>query len=283
MIAYTRDQRAGQSRDHTREQSGLRTALAIISGDKPCSHYPEPQQEAGTCRSAAVCLPEQRRRVRISTVALNPQPQAIERASGCDGGENGTWASGYRKKNFDALRSELDTLREDFGSFVSTLKDNGSGRAELDGIRERIATLSNDLQTSGQQQLRKLEDQVEGAAVYESCPRIRDRAHHRSGVRSALMRPVGRPSDCRLSAGYLRDDRPRARSPPPPWGHLVFARPRLTFSPPLMKHSTHSEGTMTSPEKILQILCPAPTTQMQGTSRQTPERVAPGYAGRENT
>ena len=48
MIAYTRDQRAGQSRDHTREQSGLRTALAIISGDKPCSHYPEPQQEAGT-------------------------------------------------------------------------------------------------------------------------------------------------------------------------------------------------------------------------------------------
>ena len=26
------------------------------------------------------------------------------------------------------------------------------------------------------------------------------------------MRPVGRPSDCRLSAGYLRDDRPRAWS-----------------------------------------------------------------------
>jgi hypothetical protein len=48
------------------------------------------------------------------------------------------------KKSFDALRSELDSLREDFGSFVSTLKDNGSSRAELDGIRERIATLSND-------------------------------------------------------------------------------------------------------------------------------------------
>ena len=116
------------------------------------------------------------------------------------------------KKNFDALRSELDTLREDFGSFVSTLKDNGSGRAELDGIRERIATLSNDLQTSGQQQLRKLEDQVGERPYTSSCPRIRDRAHHRSGVRSALMRPVGRPSDCRLSAGYLRDDRPRAWS-----------------------------------------------------------------------
>ena len=58
-------------------------------------------------------------------------------------------------------------MREDFGSFVSTLKDNGSGRAELDGIRERIATLSNDLQTSGQQQLRKLEDQV-GERPYTS-------------------------------------------------------------------------------------------------------------------
>jgi ElaB/YqjD/DUF883 family membrane-anchored ribosome-binding protein len=71
------------------------------------------------------------------------------------------------KKNFDALRSELDSLREDFGSFVSTLKDNGSSRAELDGIRERIATLSNDLQTTGQQQLRKLEGQV-GERPYTS-------------------------------------------------------------------------------------------------------------------
>ena len=70
------------------------------------------------------------------------------------------------KKNFDALRSELDSLREDFSSFVSTLKDNGS-RAELDGMRERIATLSNDLQMTGQQQLRKLEDQV-GERPYTS-------------------------------------------------------------------------------------------------------------------
>jgi ElaB/YqjD/DUF883 family membrane-anchored ribosome-binding protein len=64
------------------------------------------------------------------------------------------------KRNFDALRSELDTLRDDFGNFVSTLKDNGSRRAELDGIRQRITTLSDDLQKSGQQQLRKFENQV---------------------------------------------------------------------------------------------------------------------------
>ena len=86
-------------------------------------------------------------------------------ASGCDGGGNGTWASSYPEKYFDALRSELDSLREDFGSFVSTLKDNGSSRAELEGYEERIATLSNDLQTTGQQQLRKLEGHVGEAAL----------------------------------------------------------------------------------------------------------------------
>jgi hypothetical protein len=41
-----------------------------------------------------------------------------------------------------------------------TLKDNGSSGAEVDAIRQRLATLSNDLQASGQQQLRKLETQV---------------------------------------------------------------------------------------------------------------------------
>jgi ElaB/YqjD/DUF883 family membrane-anchored ribosome-binding protein len=73
------------------------------------------------------------------------------------------------KEDFDALCSELDTLREDFGTFVSTLKDNASGRAgpELDAIRQRLATLSNDLQTTGKQQLRKVEDQV-GERPYTS-------------------------------------------------------------------------------------------------------------------
>jgi ElaB/YqjD/DUF883 family membrane-anchored ribosome-binding protein len=73
------------------------------------------------------------------------------------------------KENFDALCSELDTLREDFGTFVSTLKDNASGRAgpELDAIRQRLATLSNDLQTTGKQQLRKVEDQI-GERPYTS-------------------------------------------------------------------------------------------------------------------
>jgi ElaB/YqjD/DUF883 family membrane-anchored ribosome-binding protein len=73
------------------------------------------------------------------------------------------------KEDFDALRSDLHTLREDFGTLVNTLKNNASSRAEaeLEAVRQRIATLSNDLQTTGQQQLRKVEDQV-GERPYTS-------------------------------------------------------------------------------------------------------------------
>jgi ElaB/YqjD/DUF883 family membrane-anchored ribosome-binding protein len=67
------------------------------------------------------------------------------------------------KEDFQALRSDLDTLRKDFGTFVSTLKSNATNRteAELDAMRQRIATLAGDLQTSGQQQLRNVEGKIE--------------------------------------------------------------------------------------------------------------------------
>jgi ElaB/YqjD/DUF883 family membrane-anchored ribosome-binding protein len=66
------------------------------------------------------------------------------------------------KEVFDALRSELNTLRKDFGTFASSLKKDGGSRAEdeLDAMRQRLATLSDDLQTTGHQQLRKFGDQV---------------------------------------------------------------------------------------------------------------------------
>jgi ElaB/YqjD/DUF883 family membrane-anchored ribosome-binding protein len=67
------------------------------------------------------------------------------------------------KEDFEALRSDLDTLRKDFGTFVSTLKRNAGSRteAELDAMRQRIATLAGDLQTRGQQQLRNVEGTIE--------------------------------------------------------------------------------------------------------------------------
>ena len=66
------------------------------------------------------------------------------------------------KDDFDALRSDLETLQKDFGTFVSTLKNNAGGRAEaeLDAVRQRLVTLSSDLQTAGQRHLRRVEDQV---------------------------------------------------------------------------------------------------------------------------
>jgi ElaB/YqjD/DUF883 family membrane-anchored ribosome-binding protein len=64
------------------------------------------------------------------------------------------------QENFDALRSEVANLRKDFGTLVSRLKDNGNGQAELDAIRQRLSSFSDDLQTTGQKQLRKLEDQI---------------------------------------------------------------------------------------------------------------------------
>ena len=66
------------------------------------------------------------------------------------------------KEDFGALRSDLDTLRKDFGTFVSTLKDNTSSRAgaELDAMRQRIATLASDLQATGQEQVQKVEGKV---------------------------------------------------------------------------------------------------------------------------
>jgi ElaB/YqjD/DUF883 family membrane-anchored ribosome-binding protein len=67
------------------------------------------------------------------------------------------------KEDFDALRSDLDTLRKDFGALVSTLKSNTSSRAEaeLDAMRRRIATLASDLQTTGQEQIHKVEGKIE--------------------------------------------------------------------------------------------------------------------------
>jgi ElaB/YqjD/DUF883 family membrane-anchored ribosome-binding protein len=87
------------------------------------------------------------------------EPDAMEarmaraRAASNDGGAV--------KEDLDALRSDLDTLRKDFATFVSALKSNASGRREADAMRKRIATLANDLQATGQQQLRNVEGKIE--------------------------------------------------------------------------------------------------------------------------
>ena len=56
------------------------------------------------------------------------------------------------RDEFEVLRSDLDTLRQDFGTLVSTLKENVSGRGRA---------LARDLQTAGQHQLRTAERKIE--------------------------------------------------------------------------------------------------------------------------
>jgi ElaB/YqjD/DUF883 family membrane-anchored ribosome-binding protein len=59
--------------------------------------------------------------------------------------------------------TDLDTLRKDFATLVSTLKDTASDRAEaeLDAMRQRVVKLAHDVQTTGQQQLRRAERSIE--------------------------------------------------------------------------------------------------------------------------
>jgi ElaB/YqjD/DUF883 family membrane-anchored ribosome-binding protein len=66
-------------------------------------------------------------------------------------------------QDIEALRADLDVLRKDFGQMVGTLKGSASSRAEaeLDAMRKRLNKLGEDLQTTGRQQLRSVESQIE--------------------------------------------------------------------------------------------------------------------------
>jgi ElaB/YqjD/DUF883 family membrane-anchored ribosome-binding protein len=67
------------------------------------------------------------------------------------------------KADFDSLRSELNTLRADSSTLVSNVRNSASSQAEaeLNAVRQRVATLAHDLQTAGQQQLRSAATKIE--------------------------------------------------------------------------------------------------------------------------
>jgi ElaB/YqjD/DUF883 family membrane-anchored ribosome-binding protein len=71
--------------------------------------------------------------------------------------------NGRDAEELDALRSDLDTLRKDFGTLVSALRSNADSRTkpELDAMYQRIATPTDDLQTTGPRALRKVEGKIE--------------------------------------------------------------------------------------------------------------------------
>ena len=67
------------------------------------------------------------------------------------------------KADVDALRADLDALRGDLGQILGTLKVKTTNRAEseLDAMRSRIERLAGDVQSSGRETARKVEEQIE--------------------------------------------------------------------------------------------------------------------------
>lgn len=67
------------------------------------------------------------------------------------------------RKDVDALRADLDVLRGDLGRLVDTLKTRTGSRAEaeIDALRKRIERLAGDLQSSGRESARRVEEQIE--------------------------------------------------------------------------------------------------------------------------
>jgi ElaB/YqjD/DUF883 family membrane-anchored ribosome-binding protein len=66
-------------------------------------------------------------------------------------------------KDVAALRADLDALRGDLGQLVDTLRTKTGSRAEaeIDALRKRIERLAGDVQTSGRETARRVEEQIE--------------------------------------------------------------------------------------------------------------------------
>lgn len=67
------------------------------------------------------------------------------------------------RQDLDALRNDFDVLRKDVGQLVDSLKTSTTNKAEaeLEDVRKRLNRLASDLQTSGREQIRSVESQVE--------------------------------------------------------------------------------------------------------------------------
>ena len=70
--------------------------------------------------------------------------------------------NGRDAEELDALRSDLDTLRKDFGTLVSALRSNADSRTkpELDAMYQRIATSTDDVRTTGPRELGTVLDKI---------------------------------------------------------------------------------------------------------------------------
>jgi len=67
------------------------------------------------------------------------------------------------RKDVDAIRADIEALRRDLVSVVDTVKGTATERAdaEIDALRKRLDKLATNVQTTGREQLRSAEEQIE--------------------------------------------------------------------------------------------------------------------------
>lgn len=77
--------------------------------------------------------------------------------------DGGSKAERDLKQDVEALRADFDSLRQDVGQLVATLKGNAGDRAEaeLEQFRERLNRLAADVRTGGRERMRNVESQIE--------------------------------------------------------------------------------------------------------------------------
>ena len=66
-------------------------------------------------------------------------------------------------KDVAALRADVEALRSDLGQILATLKAKTGNRAdaELDALRRRLERLAGEVQSSGRETARRVEEQIE--------------------------------------------------------------------------------------------------------------------------
>jgi ElaB/YqjD/DUF883 family membrane-anchored ribosome-binding protein len=67
------------------------------------------------------------------------------------------------KRDLDVLRADFDALRQDLASVLDTVKGTAASRAdaEIDALRKRLDRLGANLQSTGREGVRAVEEQIE--------------------------------------------------------------------------------------------------------------------------
>jgi ElaB/YqjD/DUF883 family membrane-anchored ribosome-binding protein len=77
--------------------------------------------------------------------------------------ESSTKSERDLKSDVDAIRADIDVLRKDLATVLDRIKGTASNRAEAEvqALQRRINKIADDVQTSGREGLRAVEEHIE--------------------------------------------------------------------------------------------------------------------------